>query len=32
LPCMEVIPCDDPLITAKPYPAASTKDEAIAGG
>jgi hypothetical protein len=32
LPHMGAIPYADPLITANPYPAASTKDEATAGG
>jgi hypothetical protein len=32
LPGAEVTPHNDPLITVKPSPAASIKDEAIAGG
>ena len=32
LPCTEATPCEDPLITVKPSPAASIKDEATAGG
>jgi hypothetical protein len=32
LPCAGVILREDPLITVKPYPAVSTKDETRAGG
>jgi len=32
LPCTGAIPCEDPLITAKPKPVVSTKDEMMTGG
>ena len=32
MPCAGAIPCEDPLITVKPHPAVSVKDETTAGG